>query len=113
MGTMDDHPKYRTLLTQVEKRGEAAPSPRLPCREELLHRSSNGQICEWENTMEKIEIQKQQVIGWAVVIRKDGDVSYKCLEPIVLSVDGVGECCIEEKNDRAEGDIAGILPAAA
>ena len=62
--------------------------------------------------MEKIEIQKQQVIGWAVVIRKDGDVSYKCLEPIVLSVDGVGECCIDEKNDRVEGDIAGILPAA-
>jgi hypothetical protein len=62
--------------------------------------------------MEEVEIQKQQVLGWAVVIRKDGDVPYKCLEPIVLSVDGVGECCIDEKNDRVEGDIAGILPAA-
>ena len=62
--------------------------------------------------MEKVVIQKQAVIGWAVVTRKDGDVSYKCLEPIVLSVDGVGECCIDEKNDRVEGDIAGILPAA-
>lgn len=62
--------------------------------------------------MDKIEMQKEQVLGWAVVIRKDGNGSYKCLEPIVLSVDGVGECCTDEKNDRVEGDIAGILPAA-
>ena len=62
--------------------------------------------------MGKIENQKERVLGWAVVIRKNGDASYKCLEPIVLSVDGVGVSCIDEKNDRVVGDIAGILPAA-
>jgi hypothetical protein len=53
-GTMDDHPKYPTLLIQVENsRGEAAPSPRLPCREErtppsklhgqFVHRTNYGE----------------------------------------------------------------------
>lgn len=62
--------------------------------------------------MGKTEIQKEQVIGWAVVIRRARDISYKCLEPIVLSVDEVGVCCIDAKANRLYGDIAGILPAA-
>ena len=36
--------------------------------------------------MDKIEINKQQVIGWAVVTREDGDDSWKVVEPIVSLV---------------------------
>ena len=60
----------------------------------------------------KVEIQKQQVIGWALVKVVDCDDSWNAVEPIVSLVGRDGDDRFEEKQFGFDGDVTGILPAA-
>jgi hypothetical protein len=54
--------------------------------------------------MEKVEIQKQQVIGWVIVVREDGDDSWKLENPILSR-----DCCFDAKQLHLDDNISGII----
>ena len=62
--------------------------------------------------MEKVEINKQQVIGWVVVTREDGDDSWKVVEPIVSVIGRDRDGCFQEKQFDFDDNVLGILQAA-
>jgi hypothetical protein len=62
--------------------------------------------------MEKIEIQKQQVIGWVVLTREGVDDLWNIVKPIVSLVGRDGDDLFWEKHFDFDGHVNGMLPAA-
>jgi hypothetical protein len=62
--------------------------------------------------MEMVQIQKQQVIGWAVLTREEEGRSWKFVSPIVSQIGFDSDSSFFETQFYLKGAVNGILPAA-